>query len=120
MFARAPWSQVNGPLLASSFVMMCFAVVGVRIVFTLPLTLASNWIFRITSVRPAPDYLAANRKSLLVLAVAPVWVGSGSLNLALVASRGASCGSWAYGYGSCRLLPARISKDSLRLFLPAR
>jgi hypothetical protein len=83
VFASAPLSHVNVPLLASSVVMMCFAEVGVRVVFTLPLALRSNWIFRITAVRGTAEYLAATRRSLLVLAVAPVWAGSAMLFLSI-------------------------------------
>ena len=64
---------VNKPVLAASFVMMCFLIVGMRAVFTLPLALRANWIFRVTAVRRVPEYLAAIRRSLLLLAVAPAW-----------------------------------------------
>ena len=75
--------QVNVPLLISSVVMLCAAVVGTRIVFSMPLDLRANWIFRITAVRGGPDCLAASRRSLLLLAVAPVWAGSALLFLSI-------------------------------------
>jgi hypothetical protein len=76
--ARA-WNQPNTHLLASSAVLLCFAVVGVRVVFAMPLALRANWIFRVTAVRASPLYFACVRRSLLVIAVAPVWVTSAVL-----------------------------------------
>jgi hypothetical protein len=70
------WHQVNQPFLIASVVMMAFAVVGMRAVFSLPLELRANWLFRVTAVRETPHYLAAIRRSLLALAVAPVWIMS--------------------------------------------
>jgi hypothetical protein len=75
--------QANIPLLISTLVMMCFAVIGVRVVFSMPLALRANWIFRVTMVRGAPEYLAAIRRSLLVLAAAPVWTASAVLFLSV-------------------------------------
>ena len=71
--------QANAPLLASTVVMMSAWVFGVRIVFAMPLELRANWIFRVTSVRKTAEYLAASRRPLFVLAVAPVWLGSAAL-----------------------------------------
>ncbi|MGH9609873.1 MAG: hypothetical protein ACRD34_09385 [Bryobacteraceae bacterium] len=73
--AADPWHQVSLPLLASSFVMLCFWMLGVRIVFAMPVELSANWIFRITQLHAMPGYLTASRRAMLVLAVAPVWAG---------------------------------------------
>jgi hypothetical protein len=64
--------EVNAPLLAATAVLMCFAVVGMRAVFSYPLSLRANWIFRVTAVRRPDEYFAAIRRSLLVMSVAPV------------------------------------------------
>jgi len=69
-----PWLQANVPLLVSSIVMMWFAVIGTRMVFAMPIELRANWIFRTTNVRGVKDCLSATRRSLLTLAVAPVWM----------------------------------------------
>jgi hypothetical protein len=53
---------------------MCFVVLGVRFVITMPQALRANWIFRMTEIRNVPVYVSAVRRSLLVLAVAPVWL----------------------------------------------
>jgi len=71
---ESPWHQVNVPLLVSSIVMMWFAVIGTRVVFAMPTELRANWIFRITSLVGVPDCLKATRRSLFLLAVAPVWM----------------------------------------------
>jgi hypothetical protein len=81
--ASDPWREANTPLLAASIVMMALAVVGTRVVFALPLDLRANWIFRVTAVPPGPQTLAAGRRSLLLLSVAPVWLGSAALCLRL-------------------------------------
>lgn len=68
------WKQANVPLMAASAVMMCFAIVGVRVVFAMPLNLQANWIFRMTALRTVPEYLTATRRSLLLVAALPVWL----------------------------------------------
>jgi hypothetical protein len=69
--------------LISTIVMMCFAVVGVRVAFSLPISLSSNWILRITQIHPSQDYIATTRFSLLVLAVAPILIASAIFSLPL-------------------------------------
>ena len=44
--------------LIPTIVMMSFAVVGTRVAFSLPVSLPSNWILRITQVHPSQDYIA--------------------------------------------------------------
>src|SRR3984957_3173631 len=63
-----------GPAMFASIVMMLVWIAGTRIVFSLPLDLRANWIFRVTQVRSVPEYIAASRRPLFVLAMAPVWV----------------------------------------------
>jgi hypothetical protein len=67
--------------LISTIVMMSFAVVGMRVAFSLPVSLPANWILRITQAHPSRDYIAATRRSLLALAVAPILVGSAIFSL---------------------------------------
>ena len=71
------WHQASLPLLASSFVMMCAWILGVRIVFAIPLELRANWVFRVTQVRPAIDYFAGRRRAAYALALGPIWCLSG-------------------------------------------
>jgi CubicO group peptidase (beta-lactamase class C family) len=78
-----PWRQASTPLLASSIMMMGFCVVGTRVVFSMPLDLPANWIFRVTPVCGGPECFAARRRAMVVLAVAPLWVGSAALFLSI-------------------------------------
>jgi hypothetical protein len=65
--------EIAVPLLAASGLMLCTASAAMRTVFSMPMMLASNWVFRAAEMRPAVMYLKAVRRALLVLAVAPVW-----------------------------------------------
>jgi len=79
--ASDPWHQVSVPLLASSMVMIGFWVVGTRVVFSIPLQLRANWIFRVTPIRGGLDSVAARRRALLLLGVAPPLTVSAALFL---------------------------------------
>jgi hypothetical protein len=73
-----PWHQVNPEMLAASVVMMGAALLGARVVFSLPLDLRANWIFRVTPIAGAAgaraiQAMTANRRTLYLLAVIPVW-----------------------------------------------
>jgi hypothetical protein len=65
---------VDLAFLVASIWAICFAVIGVRMVIAMPYTLRANWIFRMTETRGAAKYLAAVRRSLWVIALAPVWL----------------------------------------------
>ena len=72
------WYQINVPVLVSSVLMMCAAVMGTRVVFAMPLEVRANWIFR---VLPLPDVracLASSRRALYAL-TAPVWAALAAL-----------------------------------------
>lgn len=58
--------------LFNTILMMSVTVVGLRSVFSLPISLNANWVLRITQLRPTPEYTAATRTSLILLAVVPV------------------------------------------------
>jgi hypothetical protein len=70
------WHQPNAPLLGASLMIMVLAVIGARVVFAFPLELRANWIFRSVGVHDAGKILTANRRALLLLSVAPVWLVS--------------------------------------------
>ncbi len=67
----------------SSFLMMSFAVLGLRGIFSLPISLNANWMLRITQLRPTHHYIAATRRALLFLGVAPIWTICAALSLHL-------------------------------------
>jgi len=74
-----PWHHVSVQLLASSILMMGCWVLGMRVVFSMPLDLRANWVFRVTPVRGGPPCLMARRRSLFVLSVVPAWAGSAAV-----------------------------------------
>jgi len=71
------------PMLFATVAVMCITVVGTRVVFSMPISLRANWIFRVTQVSGAWEYMAAIRRPLFVLAVAPVWILSGAILLSM-------------------------------------
>lgn len=77
--ASSPWDPLSVPLLASTIVLMGFWVIGARMVFSLPLDLRANWIFRIMPSRAGPTCLRARRRALFVLSVAPSWMISAAV-----------------------------------------
>jgi CubicO group peptidase (beta-lactamase class C family) len=78
-----PWHAPSVPLLAATIVLMGFWVVGARVVFSLPLDLRANWIFRVMPFSAGRPCLRARRRALIALSVAPAWVISAALLLAL-------------------------------------
>jgi len=76
--------QDAGPILASSIVILCMAVAGLRNVASMPIVLPANWIFRITELHAPSAYLQAIRRALFVCGVMPVWIGSGAFLCALL------------------------------------
>ncbi len=77
------WRRPNVPLMTATAAMMCFAIVGVRVVFAMPLNLQANWIFQTTALRTVPEYLLATRRSLLMLGALPIWLLSAVMFLSL-------------------------------------
>ena len=80
-YAANPWNQANMPFIAASVVVLFMAIIGARAVFALPVSEPASWMFRLTAVYPPASYFAAVRKSLFVLAAAPVWTGCAILCL---------------------------------------
>jgi hypothetical protein len=74
-------APVSMDLLVTTLLMMFFAVAGLRNVFALPISLTANWVLRTTQLRPSESYIDATRRSLLLLAVVPVWLLSFALSL---------------------------------------
>jgi hypothetical protein len=65
--------------LLNTILMMTFAVVGLRSVFSLPISLNANWVLRITQLRPTAEYTAATRTALMLMGVWPVVIAVGVL-----------------------------------------
>ena len=81
--AAGAWHEVSIPVLASTLIMMIAWVVGTRVLFSMPLDLRANWVFRITTRVDASYYLTAARRSLLALSVIPLWGASAILCFSL-------------------------------------
>lgn len=64
---------LNASFLVASIWVICFAVMIVRLVISMPLALRANWIFRMTEIRSVAAYLSAIRRALFVLVAVPVW-----------------------------------------------
>jgi len=71
--AGSPWDTLSVPLLASTIMLMGLWVVGARVVFSLPLDLRANWIFRTMPFRAGRPCLNARRRALIAVSVAPAW-----------------------------------------------
>jgi hypothetical protein len=69
------WHRPSAQLVVPSMMMMIFGVIGTRVIFAMPLDLGANWTFRIAPLPGLPECMAANRRTLLLLAVAPIWTG---------------------------------------------
>jgi hypothetical protein len=78
--AYAAHGPLTADFLTATFLMMSFTVFGLRSVFSLPISLTANWVWRITQLQPSEKYLAGTRKSLLCFAVIPVLLISAALS----------------------------------------
>jgi len=66
------WYYANASLLVATTLMMAAAVVGARVVFSIPLEIRANWIFRVLPLPGVPRCLSAARRTIYLLAIAPV------------------------------------------------
>jgi hypothetical protein len=72
---------VTSEFLASTFIIMSLAVLGLRGIFSLPISLTANWVLQTTHLSPTERYVAATRSTLLLLAVAPSWAIAALLSI---------------------------------------
>jgi hypothetical protein len=70
------WHQANVPMLMGSILVMCSAVVGMRMAFTMPIDLRANWVFRMMPIGGGEAHRAGVRRTLFALAVVPAWLAS--------------------------------------------
>jgi hypothetical protein len=68
------WSRANVSLLVASALILSAAVLGTRVVFSMPLEVRANWIFRVMPRSDIGECLAATRRSLYCLSVVPIWI----------------------------------------------
>ncbi len=60
--------------LAIPLIAVFFLVIGLRVSFSIPIEVRANWLFRLTDAQGRGGYLAATRKTLVLVALAPVVV----------------------------------------------
>jgi hypothetical protein len=73
--------RVNFPTLGASLLVLCATWLGIRTVFSLPLDLRANWLFRVTPALGGPERLSAVRRALLAASVFTVLAASAALLL---------------------------------------
>jgi hypothetical protein len=73
--------ELTTDFLMPTLTMMCLAVVGLRSIFSLPVSLHANWVLQVTQLRAPEHYISASRRALLAMAVVPVWVVASLLSL---------------------------------------
>ena len=67
-------NQLPDPYLTASLMILCFAMLGLRLVVAIPVALRANWIFQLTQIHAPGVYVRAVRQTLLGLSVIPVWL----------------------------------------------
>jgi len=77
--AANPPETVSMDLIMPTVIMMSCAVLGLRGVFALPISLKANWLLRVTQLRPTSQYMAATRRTLQLFGVLPVLAASAAL-----------------------------------------
>lgn len=110
--AGGPWDTLSVPLLASTIMLMGLWVVGARVVFSLPLDLRANWIFRTMPFSAGRPCLRARRRALIALSVAPAWTLSAAVLLPLWPWRAAAAHLAILAF--LGLLLAELSFDSVQ------
>jgi hypothetical protein len=67
------FTRPGTPLIASSILILCFNIAGLRIVSALPISVRANWVFRVTEVHSPDIYLAAVRRAFILLGAVPIF-----------------------------------------------
>jgi len=82
LFPRSPvmrdLAQEGGPRLpmtAATILIVILCITGTRVVFSMPMDMRANWIFRIAPFPDGRACMTVRRRVLYALAVAPVWTG---------------------------------------------
>lgn len=74
---------VSSSFLISTLLIMTLAVLGLRNVCALPISLGSNWVLRMTQLSPPEKYFAGTRRFLLLGGVLPALVAATALGMRL-------------------------------------
>ena len=79
--AGDPWRQPTPPVLMATILIMCSAIVGIRVAFAMPMELRANWIFRVNPLRGGAEHARAARRSLYSLSFIPIWLAAAAVLL---------------------------------------
>jgi CubicO group peptidase (beta-lactamase class C family) len=77
--AGDPWHAPSVPMIASTILLMGLWVAGARVVFSLPLDLHANWVFRVMPFTAGPQCLRARRRALFAMSLVPALAISAAL-----------------------------------------
>lgn len=66
--------QINKTLLSIPLVLSFFLLVGVRVIVSIPLSLDSNWIFKLTEIKNKKHYFLGLRKGVFFLILLPLFI----------------------------------------------
>ena len=69
-----PIDVPSAPFLASAYIIVGFWIVGVRVVFSMPLEIGAQWIFRMAPSLDGMTSLRQRRTAMYLLALAPPWL----------------------------------------------
>ncbi|MGA8744099.1 MAG: hypothetical protein WB561_23100 [Terracidiphilus sp.] len=67
-------AEGSAAYVGASLMLLCIAVLGLRMIISVPVILRANWIFQLTQIHTVGVYFSASRKVILVLAVVPIWI----------------------------------------------
>lgn len=73
IYAPAP-EPLSSDFLIPTLLMMSLAVLGLRAIFSLPISLNANWVLRTTQLHPTSKYVAGTRGTLLLFSVVPMLI----------------------------------------------
>lgn len=74
---------ITPDFLTATFIMVSLGVLGLRGIFSLPISLTANWVLRTTQLYLTTKYVSATRWTLLLLGATPAWIIAAMLSLRL-------------------------------------
>lgn len=86
--------RLDPTISAVPLVLSFFVLLGMRVLFTMPVELNANWIFRLTENGRPAEYLSGARKLMVAVGIAPLALGTFPIYGLL----------WGWGYAARHLL----------------
>jgi hypothetical protein len=80
IYASSP-EPLPSDFLIFTLTMMTISVLGLRVIFSLPISLHANWMIQTTQLQRTSKYMAATRSTLLLFSVLPMTIVSALLSL---------------------------------------